>query len=229
MKKKEKAKEKQKEFAVSPFMGLKGKALELSRPVAVAVVPKIAAQAREENDQALFFDAVSDVRPLKSATIAPARIKVPAGKLQRDFEEERIFLQAVEALKMDVRFGEELPEDDPTQRLAPVNRLRQLRRGGIRIDLQLDLHGLTRDEAIENLDRFVKGAYNRCQKGVLVITGKGNNSPSEPVLKSAVSGWLRESGKGMVAEFAPAPREMGGSGAFVVFLKEKKIPEKPAC
>jgi DNA-nicking Smr family endonuclease len=25
----------------------------------------------------------------------------------------------------------------------------------------------------------------------------------------------------MVAEFAPAPREMGGSGAFVVFLKEK--------
>jgi DNA-nicking Smr family endonuclease len=109
-----------------------------------------------------------------------------------------------------------------------VNRLRQLRRGGIRIDLQLDLHGLTKDEAIENLDRFVKGAYNRGQKGVLVITGKGNNSPGEPVLKLAVAGWLREGGKAMVSEFVAAPRDMGGTGAFVVFLKEKK-PQEPAA
>jgi len=29
----------------------------------------------------------------------------------------------------------------------------------------------------------------------------------------------------MVAEFAPAPRNLGGSGAFVVFLKEKKKQE----
>ena len=146
-------------------------------------------------------------------------------KAQRDDEEQRFFLQAVEALKMDVRFGEELPEEESSTRPAPVNRLRQLRRGGIRIDLQLDLHGLTREEAVENLDRFVTGAFNRGQKGVLVITGKGNNSPGEPVLKSAVSGWLKEHGKTMVSEFAPAPREMGGSGALVVFLKEKKLPD----
>ncbi|HSC70120.1 MAG TPA: Smr/MutS family protein, partial [Candidatus Methylomirabilis sp.] len=55
----------------------------------------------------------------------------------------------------------------------------------------------------------------------LVITGKGLNSPAEPVLQGAVAGWLRDKGKGMVAEFAPAPRQMGGSGAYVVFLKEK--------
>jgi DNA-nicking Smr family endonuclease len=137
-------------------------------------------------------------------------------------------MQAVEALKMDVRFSDALPDEENAQRQLPVNRLRQLRRGGIRIDLQLDLHGLTRDEAIENLDRFVKGAYNRGQKGVLVITGKGNNSPGEPVLKAAVAAWLRESGKTMITEFAPAPKEMGGSGAFVVFLKEKKVQEQPA-
>jgi DNA-nicking Smr family endonuclease len=41
-----------------------------------------------------------------------------------------------------------------------------------------------------------------------------------------VSGWLREAGKGMVSEFVPAPREMGGSGAIVVFLKEKKSEEE---
>jgi DNA-nicking Smr family endonuclease len=91
----------------------------------------------------------------------------------------------------------------------------------IRIGLELDLHGLTRAEALTSLERFVIGAYNRRQNAVLVITGKGNNSSDEPVLQMAVQGWLREKGKSMVAEFAPAPRQMGGSGAFVVFLKDK--------
>lgn len=228
--KKEKPKQtpKQKEFSASPFQGLKGAGLALNEPAKAPVPPpKPATTPPVLDDASLFLDAVGDVRPLHSAAAAaaPARAKVQAAsRVQRDSEEERIFLQAVEALKMDVRFSDELPEED-AQRPHAVNRLRQLRRGGIRIDLQLDLHGLGREEAIENLDRFVKGAYKRGQKGVLVITGKGNNSPGEPVLKAAVAGWLRDLGKSMVSEFAPAPQEMGGSGALVVFLKEKKEEE----
>jgi len=216
--------QKPKEFAASPFQGLKGAALELREPVAAPAPPeKPAEKVVGPDDEALFFEAVAGVRRMHAAAAAPAKAKVQAGlKAQRDDEEQRIFLQAVEALKMDVRFSDALPEEEGALRPLPVNRLRQLRRGGIRIDLQLDLHGLTKDEAIENLDRFVKAAYNRGQKGVLVITGKGMNSPGEPVLKAAVSIWLREAGKAMVSEFAPAPKEMGGSGAFVVFLKEKK-------
>jgi len=228
MKNKEKQpKQKQKEFTAAPFKGLKGAALELRGPVA-APPKKPEKVAREADDESLFLDAVAGVRRLHTSAPTPARAKEQAvAKVQRDEEEQRVFLQALDALKMDVRFGDELPEDEASQRPSPVNRLRQLRRGAIRIDLQLDLHGLTRDEALENLDRFVKGAYNRGQKGVLVITGKGNNSPAEPVLKVAVAGWLRENGKGMVSEFAPAPKEMGGSGAFVLFLKEKKGSEAP--
>jgi DNA-nicking Smr family endonuclease len=179
-----------------------------------------------EDDESLFLNAFADVSPLHPGQAAPHRAKAHAAKQQKDDEEMRVFMQAVEALRMDVRFSDQMPEQEAPQ--PPVNRLRQLRRGGIRIDLQLDLHGLTKDEAIENLDRFVKGAYNRGQKGVLVITGKGNNSPGEPVLKLAVAGWLKESGKTMVSEFVAAPRDMGGSGAFVVFLKEKKLPEPVA-
>ncbi|HBG05196.1 MAG: DNA mismatch repair protein MutS [Geobacteraceae bacterium GWC2_58_44] len=223
MKKKEQPKPKQKDFSASPFKALKGTALELREPVAAPAAPaKPARKSLEADDESLFLDAVADVRRLHSAAAAPARVKAQAvAKAQRDDEEQRIFLQAVEALKMDVRFSDELPEEESSQHQLPVNRLRQVRRGGIRIDLQLDLHGLTRDEAVENLERFVKGAYNRGQKGVLVITGKGNNSVGEPVLKAAVTAWLRDRGKSMVTEFAPAPGEMGGSGAFVVFLKEK--------
>ena len=195
-------------------------------PGKAAAPRKEQAAARDAADEALFLNAFADVSPLHAAQAAPHRAKAQAAKQQKEDEEMRVFIQAVEALRMDVRFSDQLPELEAPQ--APVNRLRQLRRGGIRINLELDLHGLTRDEAIENLERFVKGAYNRGQKGVLVITGKGNNSPGEPVLKLAVAGWLQGAGKTMVSEFVAAPRDMGGTGAFAVFLKEKKV-EEPAA
>ena len=40
--------------------------------------------------------------------------------------------------------------------------------------------------------------------------------------------WLREDGKEMVVEFLPAPRQMGGDGAIVVFLRqEQETPQSP--
>jgi DNA-nicking Smr family endonuclease len=240
MKKKEKQPtQKQKEFSVSPFKALKGVTLGVPENAEKAektkapppAPPKQPEKSREEIDDALlFFDAVADVRRLEPAKAAPAKEKTktqPPTRSERDEEERRVFMQAVESLRIDVRFRDELPEEEGPQRPAPVNRLRQLRRGAIRVDLELDLHGLSRDEAVENLQHFVKGAYNRGQKGVLVITGKGNNSPGEPVLKAAVTSWLRVAGKSMVSEFIVAPQDMGGSGAIVVFLKEKKAPEQP--
>jgi len=230
MKNKEKQKPKQKEFSASPFKALKGAPLEL-RGTPAAPPPtqkkeeeeKPGKTVQELSDEMLFFEAVAGVKRLAGAKAPPQVKERQTAKAQREEEEQEVFLKALEALRLDVRFSDQLPEEESAPRPAPGNRLRQVRRGGIRVDLQLDLHGLTRDEALENLDRFVKGAYNRGQKGVLVITGKGNNSPGEPVLKVAVANWLRESGKGMVAEFVQAPNDMGGSGAFVVFLKEKDL------
>lgn len=244
MKKKGNPPPKPKEFSAAPFQALKklavGQGAEAipaakeAKPAVKGTPPKPppskpVISRQEAEDASLFLDAMAGVKKFGEKA-APAEKKASTTEMpppsRRDEEDARVFLQAVEALRMDVRFSDEIPE--PSVRPAPVNRLRQLRRGSIRVDLELDLHGLTRDEAIENLERFVKGAYGRGQKGVLVITGKGNNSPGEPVLKQAVATWLREAGKEMVAEFVAAPREMGGGGAFVVFLKEKKPPAEAA-
>lgn len=232
MKNKEKQIPKQKEFSTSPFKALKGAPLEVRG--AAAPTPRKKEEppvktGQDLSDEMLFFEAVAGVKRIAGTpAAAPAKVKEhQAAKVRRDEEDQQLFLKALDALKLDVRFEDQLHEEDPAPRPAPVNRMRQVRRGGIRLDFQLDLHGLTRDEALENLERFVKGAYNRGQKGVLVITGKGNNSPGEPVLKTAVAKWLRENGKGMVAECVQAPNDMGGSGAIVVFLKEKKVePEE---
>ena len=223
MKKQKKADNIPKKFAAKPFNSLKGFQSETGKPQGKTAVPKpLPPASPEADDDVLFLRAMAEVKRLHTAPPAGASASKPEPAARAFAEEERrVFLQAVEKMHLDVTFRDELPEGVTPLRPAASSRLRQLRRGALRIDLELDLHGLTRDEALASLERFVAGAYNRGQKAVLVITGKGNNSPEEPVLRGAVAGWLRDRGKGMVAEFSPAPRQMGGSGAFVVFLKEK--------
>jgi DNA-nicking Smr family endonuclease len=224
--KKEKKEQKPKEFHATPFKALKGVKVEADRPPAPVPAPVAPPPAPEPDDDLVFLRAMMDVERLggKPATRPQAPRQAAPQPRRIDEEERRQFLEALDRLHLDMTFTEELPDDVEPLRPLPVNRMRQLRRGAIRIDFELDLHGLTRDEALESLAAFITGAYRRGQKGVLVITGKGNHSAEEPVLQGAVAGWLRQKGKEMVAEFAPAPRQMGGGGAFVVFLREKKAP-----
>jgi DNA-nicking Smr family endonuclease len=119
-------------------------------------------------------------------------------------------------------FRAEAPEpEDAGPSRSPSSRMRQLKRGTIHIGGELDLHGFLKDEALKRLEHFITSAYARGSQAVLVITGKGINSPEGPVLPGAAAAWLRDQGKGMVAEFLPAPRDKGGSGAIVAFLRKR--------
>lgn len=222
---------KPKEFATSPFSALKGlQAAPVEPPV--AVTPPVKAQAAAAaDDMSLFFQAMDGVERLgakKGQHLPPARpfpVRAVVRKIEED--EHQLFLEAINGLKLDVRFEDSAASPAVVQPRRP-SRLRQLRRGTIRIDYELDLHGLTRDEALDALAMFIGGAFRRQQQAVLVITGKGNHSPEEPVLKGAVEKWLRETGKEMVAEFLAAPRQLGGEGAIVVFLKKAAAAEATA-
>lgn len=222
-KKKRKCAEKKKEFVNTPFRGLKAVAADIElAPAKDEIVKKVPESKGDDvTEREIFLRAVLGVEKLESPSTGRRTAGKPAaaGEPRIGEEDRQLFLSSLKG--MDTTFRDEYPEDELLRPLA-VNRMRQLKNGAIRVDLELDLHGLTREEALGSLSRFVTGAFNRGQKAILVITGKGNNSPAEPVLQSAVASWLRESGKKMVAEFAPAPRQMGGSGAFVVFLKDNK-------
>jgi len=213
------------EFHATPFSALKGVAVSLQTPPLPEPVQPAPTPVHEEDDADLFLLAMGSIRPRqKTKSAAPVRIPeksrpVSPAKLEKvDQADLEAFSQAIGQLKLDVAFADKFPEDDELKPLG-ANRLRQLKKGIIRLDRQLDLHGLTREEALEALPRFLRNACTHGEKAVLVITGKGNNSPAEPVLQQSVAAWLREGGKELVAEFDSAPREMGGSGAFVVFLK----------
>lgn len=233
-KKSQKTEPKPKEFAARPFAALKGlkpdDAVIKDAAPSKAPTPAPAKGPAEPDDISLFFREMADVRrirppsepsPKKKGEKAPEALELAAAsevRRQQEADEFRVFADAITSLRLDVTFSDHLPEGN-AEHPRPVSRLRQLKSGQIRIGLELDLHGLTREEALESLEHFIASAHRRQQKAVLVITGKGNNSPGDPVLQGAVISWLRERGKALVAEFAPAPRELGGSGALVVFLK----------
>ncbi|MGQ0698332.1 MAG: Smr/MutS family protein [Panacagrimonas sp.] len=96
--------------------------------------------------------------------------------------------------------------------------LRQLRRGGFRLEAELDLHGLNRDKARAAVSVFLAQCRDLDRRCVRIIHGKGNGSPnSGPVIKRALDGWLRKVRD--VLAFCSARPEDGGSGAVYVLLR----------
>lgn len=219
-----------KEFHVSPFGALKGIAVsetEAAQPPHIAVEKPV--ESLDEGID-LFLQAVEGTRPLQPSSRKPVRgdahpVRKPAQKKGADpaIIEDGTFLEEIGRLKLDTKFTDTAQDDGVLQPLAG-NRLRQVKRGVVSVSHQIDLHGLTREEALAALPHFLQSAQQKGQKAVLIITGKGNHSPEEPVLHQAVASWLRDAGRAIVLEFAPAPREMGGSGAYVVFLRQLPPP-----
>lgn len=99
--------------------------------------------------------------------------------------------------------------------------LRRLRRGDFALQGHCDLHGLSREEAREAVERFVTRSRAEGKRCVLVIHGRGLNSKDqEPVLKPALVGWLSRGRVGrLVLAFATARPPDGGAGAVYVLLR----------
>jgi len=95
---------------------------------------------------------------------------------------------------------------------------RKLRRGHWPVQDSLDLHGNTSDAARKLLQAFLHEAAQRGLRCVLVIHGKGMNSPSgEAVLRKLTRHWLTQ--RTDVLAYCDAPPKDGGSGAVLVLLK----------
>lgn len=87
-------------------------------------------------------------------------------------------------------------------------------------EARLDLHGCTREQALEKLDFFIKDCIKHGLKKVLIIHGKGNHSTgSDPVLGDFVRTYIEED-KRLGASGHPN-RNHGGNGATWVILRKK--------
>jgi len=78
---------------------------------------------------------------------------------------------------------------------------------------ELDLHGLTVEEAVPLLERFIYDSFQAGQRRVWVVHGRGSG-----VLRREVGRYLE--GHTLVKSFGPADPEHGGPGATVVQLSD---------
>jgi|GEM_PF-664243 len=107
----------------------------------------------------------------------------------------------------------------------------KLKKGKMPIEARLDLHGLNKTQAHEQLVEFLNRCYQKNLRCVLVITGKGKSkstssewlSPSKGVLKEKVPFWLSSNAlnKIILKYFEAQPKD-GGSGALYVYLRRQK-------
>ena len=100
----------------------------------------------------------------------------------------------------------------------------RLRKGQLRIEGRLDLHGMTQAEARRALDQFLARAHDAGRRCLLVISGKGlREDGSTGVLRAALPGWLNQSpNRARVIAFSQATPRDGGEGALYVLLKRKR-------
>lgn len=173
--------------------------------------------ARAQRERDLFALTVGAVVPLHAAARAQHRAPPAATARQRERDEAAVMLEAISD-EFDVESL--LDTDEGLSFRRPgigAEVVRKLRRGVWAIQAQLDLHGLRRDEAREQLALFVHEARLRGLRCVRVIHGKGNGSPGrEPVLKGKVRAWLVQ--KKDVIAFTQARASDGGAGALLVLL-----------
>jgi DNA-nicking Smr family endonuclease len=97
----------------------------------------------------------------------------------------------------------------------------KLRRGHWSLQGEIDLHGMTSEEAHDALADFLVDARSRGFRCIRVIHGKGLTSPGkEPVLKGKVRKWMSHWDD--VLAYCEAPRHAGGGGAVLALLKGAK-------
>jgi DNA-nicking Smr family endonuclease len=97
--------------------------------------------------------------------------------------------------------------------------MRQLRRGNYAVQEEIDLHGLTADEAHAELHGFIKECSAARMRCIRIVHGKGRGSgPKGPVLKAGVNRWLPQWEE--VVAFCSAQPTDGGTGAVYVLLNK---------
>ncbi|MDP1682956.1 MAG: Smr/MutS family protein [Burkholderiales bacterium] len=171
------------------------------------------------DDAALFRDAVGDARklpdPERLPPPPPYAKPIPRQRLTGDPPAHDLLTDHV----MD-----SLDAGDPLTFQRPglsQQTIRRLRRGHWVVKDELDLHGLNREQAREQLVAFLNECQQRDSRCVRIIHGKGLSSRNnEPVLKQLVKSWLMQ--REDVLAFVQARPAEGGSGAVIVMLKQGK-------
>lgn len=173
-------------------------------------------------DAAALAIAMHGVAPLPDCNRVALGTPPPAPRPRQFLEDERAALH--ESLHGQIGLQDRLEGGDEPQYLRQglsANVLRDLRRGRWVIQAELDLHGLNRDDARQQLADFLVECLHDGRRCIRVIHGKGHGSPQKlSVLRQLVRGWLAQ--RQEILAYCQARPHDGGEGALIVLLRAAK-------
>jgi len=117
---------------------------------------------------------------------------------------------------------------------APVNMdnksFGKMKRGKLKPEARIDLHGMTMAEAHPELVSFILGSQSMGRRLVLVITGKGKDRDDggpiptrHGILRHQVPQWLALAPLSQaILQVTPAHLKHGGHGAYYVYLRRNR-------
>ncbi|MSO72126.1 MAG: DNA mismatch repair protein MutS [Rhodospirillaceae bacterium] len=98
----------------------------------------------------------------------------------------------------------------------------RLKRGDMAVDGRIDLHGLNLDQAHDALAVYIRSAYARGARCLVVVTGKGKGE-SIGKIRNETPHWLNQAPlRSLILAVASARPRDGGEGALYVLLKRKR-------
>jgi len=188
----------------------------------------------EQDDGECFTSAMGGVKPLKgrSGRDQPRPPTPPSESAQaagRQAREEAAAAQLKRFMAGEVEFDLEFSDEFLQGHVRGLDErtLRQLMAGALSVEAHLDLHGCNAEQAMDSVLFFVRESYLMGRRVVLLVTGRGLNSPGGlGVLKQEVQNWLtRDPLKRVVLAFCTAQPRDGGTGALYVLLRKRKKNE----
>ena len=219
----------------TPFRQLKKtlKSSTTERAASTATLPRATSnpvEKTEENPADLFRRAMQDVTRLKSDTRISNPPPALSGRSPQDSENEAIaelYDLVAGRSDFDVTDTDEYVEGCVVG--LDTGLVRKLRQGKFARQAALDLHGMKADEAKPELEQFLNRATQAGIRCVLVIHGRGRNSPGQfPILKDKMKQWLTRSRLAkIVLAFSTARTHDGGPGAMYILLRRKRGQKKP--
>lgn len=171
----------------------------------------------DDDDASLFRRAVTGARPLKQGFVAPERSRPKPRARFRRADEEAVLGESLDSSidELETGAGERLQFRRPE---VGQRTLRRLSRGSYSVQAEIDLHGMTVNEAERSLQQFINDCLRANHRCVRVVHGKGLGSGQRgPVLKAKVNRWLRRWRE--VLAFASTRQVDGGTGAVYVLLR----------
>ncbi len=174
-----------------------------------------------DEDSSLFRDAVGDVKRVAHDRVDEPRRKREPVMRQAERDDRSVMAALLEELSETdfLETGEHLAWTRPGVQRAV---LKKLKSGRYSIQGEIDLHGLTVEEARVELSAFLAAARAERRLCVRIIHGKGRMDGTRgPRLKPAVNGWLQK--HRAVLAFCSARISDGGTGAVYALMRAPDV------